>query len=213
MDFWGHVVMDSLGGVSTPIHQRSYDCQAFDEGDGRMRVRGRLTDTKPQGLCLADGQPLTIHDMVVDLIITVPDFTIVAVEATMDVRPYELCTDILGDYQQLVGLSIARGYSRRIRELFGGPGGCSHIGALLQALGPVAIQASWSVATLHDDPADRVSAGGDREARDRRMRMNVDTCHVWADGGQLMTAVELGRSPMRPDWESQRLADLGIAID
>lgn len=90
-----------------------------------MRVRGRLVDTKPLGLGRADGSPLTIHDMVVDLFIAMPDFVIDRVEVTMQVHPYEACTGVVEDYQQLVGLSITRGYSRRVRELFGGPNGCS----------------------------------------------------------------------------------------
>ena len=195
-----------------PIHRRSYDTEAFDEGDGRMRVRGRLVDTKPQGLGLADGQPLVIHDMEVDLVVRVEDFTIEDVEARMAVHPYELCTDVLPDYRKLIGLSITRGYSRKVRELFGGPGGCSHVGALLQALGPVAVQASWSLVNLHADPADRVAAEGDAEQTARRARLNTNTCHVWAEDGPQITAVELGRSPQRPRWETERLRALGVEI-
>lgn len=199
--------------MSTPIHKRTYDCEAFDEGDGRMRVRGRLVDDKPNGLCLADGEPLVIHDMVVDLLVRVPDFIIEDVETTMNVHPYQVCTDILVDYQQLVGLSITRGYSRKVRELFGGPGGCSHVGALLQALGPVAVQASWSMVTLHDDPADWLAIDDDPDDRARRARLNTNTCHVWAEGGEQITAVELGTSPMRPRWETERLRKLGVPLD
>jgi hypothetical protein len=199
--------------VSTPIHVRTYDCEAFAEDDGRMRVRGRLTDNKPQGLGLADGEPLTIHQMVVELYISMPDFIIDQVEVSMEVRPYDLCTAILEDYEKLVGLSITRGYSRRVRELFGGPNGCSHIGALLQALGPVAVQASWSLVTLHEDLARRASPmDGDAEERSRRARLNADTCHVWAEGGEHLTAVELGE-PRRPGWETQRLRQLGLPLD
>ena len=97
-----------------------------------------------------------------------------------------------------------------MRELFGGPGGCSHLGALLQALGPVAVQASWSLATLHDDLSERptiMDAGP--EERERRARMNADTCHVWADGGEHLHAVVLGQ-PRHPQWQTERLRRLGI---
>ena len=176
-----------------------------------MRVRGRLRDTKPLGLGLADGEPLTIHEMVVDLYVTMPDFVIDQVEATMVVHPYELCTGILDDYQKLVGLSITRGYSRTVRQLFGGPNGCSHVGALLQALGPVAVQASWSLFTLHEDLALRSSPVDDAEPEEstRRARLNANTCHVWAEGGEHLTAVTLGET-RRPDWETERLRELGL---
>ncbi len=150
--------------------------------------------------------------MVIDLIVSIPDFIIEAVESTMNVHPYEMCTDVLVDYQKLVGLSITRGYSRKIRELFGGPNGCSHVGALLQALGPVAVQASWSLVTLHQDPSERVNREVDPAERARRLRLNNNTCHVWAEGGEQMTAVELGDNARRPNWESERMRKLGIEI-
>lgn len=198
--------------MSVPIHQRSYDTEAYAEDDGRLRVRGVLTDTKPQGLGLADGEPLTIHQMVVDLYVIVPGFEIVEVKAEMTVHPYELCTAVLPDYQQLVGLSVTRGYSRRVKELFGGPNGCSHVGALLQALGPVAVQASWSLVNLHADPAD-LGGAGDPAAAERRVRLNANTCHVWAEGGEHLAAVASGRVGAAPSWERQRLAELGIVAD
>lgn len=175
-----------------------------------MRVRGTLTDNRPQGLCLADGEPLTIHQMVVDLVVTVPDFVIVEAEAQMKINPYQACTRILPDYDQLVGLSISRGYTRKIRELFGGPGGCSHVGALLVAMGPVAFQASWSMVTLHDDPADRIQDELNAEDQQQRMMLNANTCHVWVEGGEHITAVALGTDPMRPEWETERLRKLGV---
>ena len=197
--------------VPIPIHRRTYDCEAFDDGDGRLRVRGRLLDTKPQGLGLADGTPLDIHDMEVDLVVDTADFSIVDVEARMNVHPYEVCTDVLPDYRKLIGLSVTRGYSRKVKELFGGPAGCSHVGALLIAMGPVAVQASWSLINLHQDLESRVVIDDSPEAkadRARRMRLNANTCHVWVEGGEQLTSVELGTHPMRPGWETQRLRDL-----
>ncbi len=199
--------------TSTPIHLRDYRCAAFAESDGRLRVRGHLVDTKPHGLSRADGTPLVIHDMIVDLYVAMPSFVIDEVDVTMQVHPYEVCTGVLEDYQQLVGLSVTRGYSRRVRELFGGPNGCSHVGALLLALGPVAVQASWSFMTLDEDPAARlVDSDADPEEQGRRARLNANTCHVWAEGGEHLTAVSLGET-RRPGWERERLIELGLDPD
>jgi hypothetical protein len=222
----GYVVFDSgglanfrrlgtignLDRVSIPIHTRSYDCEAFAEDDGRLRVRGRLVDTKEQGLGLIDGEPLEIHNMVIDLFIDPTDFTIVEVIAGMDTHPYDICTDILTDYQRLVGLSISRGYSRKVKELFGGPGGCSHIGALLQAMGPVAVQANWSLVNLRDDLESRIDERTDSDDRARRLRLNTNTCHVWREDGPQIAAVNLGTDPLRPGWETERLQKLGLDI-
>lgn len=200
-------------GESIPIHTRSYATEAFAEPDGSMRVHGRITDTKPHGLCLADGTPLVIHDMAVDIYVHSESFEILRVEADMDVRPYEQCTAILEAYQKLVGVSIARGYSRTVKELFGGPGGCSHIGALLIAMGPVAIQASWSLRNLHAEPTGITGNPDDPAERERRLRMNMNTCHVWAEDGVNIAFIKRGERPPSPDWETARLETLAARDD
>ncbi|MBQ30683.1 MAG: hypothetical protein CL434_12935 [Acidimicrobiaceae bacterium] len=194
-----------------PIHQRSYETEAFDEGDGRMRVRGRLTDNKPQGLCLADGNDLVIHDMCIDLLVDPQTFTIVAVENEMMVRAYSNCEAILPNYQALVGVSITRGYSSRVKKLFGGPNGCSHMSALLQAMGPVAVQATWSFLSLHESLESRLNRSDDPEERERKLRMMVNSCHVWQEEGEHVEIIRKGNW-MRTDWESQRLQTLGVDI-
>jgi len=203
-------VIGIVAAMSQPIHQRSYDCEAFDEGEGRMRVRGHLTDTKPLGLGRADGEPLVIHEMTIDLFVAVPEFKIVGVEADMQVHPYAQCTHVLDDYTQLVGLSITRGYSRRVKDLFGGPNGCSHLGALLTAMGPVAIQASWSLANLDAEPHEMVALTTDPTERAHRLKMNANTCHVWIEGGEHLRRVEQMETPLRPGWEIERLKKLGV---
>ena len=176
-----------------------------------MRLVGRLVDTKPQGLGLADGEPLVIHDMVVELIVAGESFEILDISTTMNVHPYDQCTKVLDTYRQLVGMSIARGYSRKVRELFGGPMGCTHIGALLIALGPVAIQASWGLARLRDDPADwsQLEVDDDDDV-ERRLRLNTNTCHVWSADGEQIARLNRGEDAERPEWEQVRLTKLGL---
>lgn len=198
-----------LARMSILIHRRTYDCEAFDEGDGKLRVRGHLNDTKPNGLALMDGEPLTIHDMSVDLVVQTPSFEIIAVEVEMHEHPYQLCRNILDHYQQLVGLTITRGYTHKVRELFGGPSGCSHVGALLQAMGPVAVQATWSMVNLHENPVESLRNELSQEEKTRRFKLNNNTCHVWAEDGEQMGLVEAGKTPQRPGWEIERLVKLG----
>ncbi len=195
--------------MSHSLHRRVYDCEAFEEGPNTMRVVGRLTDTKPLGLGLADGEPMIIHDMTLQMVVEMPSFTIVDVEADMHVRPYDSCPAVLADYRQLIGRSVTRGYSRTVRELFGGASGCSHLGALLQAMGPVAVQASWGLMTLHEAPGAGL-ANVDEEERLRRLRMNVNTCHVWAEDGEHYKRVEAGDTTGRPEWMQDRLRKLGV---
>lgn len=196
-----------------PIHQRRYETEAFDEGDGTMRVVGRLVDTKPHGLALADGEPLVIHDMTIEMVLAPEGFVIQSINAEMHVHPYGECPGVLASYQQLVGTSIARGYSRRVKELFGGPNGCSHIGALLIALGPVVIQASWGLSRINADPTEFGQPDPDPVETARHMQLNENTCHIWKSDGAQMTRLRSGERTVRPQWETDRLVKLGVIAE
>lgn len=200
------------------IHQRTYTVRAYRESASSFRLRGIVTDLKPAGLYFAeDPDPLPVHHMVVDLVLDYPTLKITDVEVAMDVTPHSDCVDIEPTYQQLVGLSIARGFNRKLKELFAGSLGCTHIGALLQAMAPVAVQTIWSMRTLNDREGVKVSlakAGEDElETRKRAMTFNINSCHMWDDEGRLTTAVMAGDSLEVPVWAVNRLAKLGRSED
>lgn len=192
------------------IHNRTYQTEAFAEDDGRLRVVGRLTDVKPIGLGPEDGEPLVVHDMTLELLIEIPSFEIVDITTEMHTHPYTTCTAILPDYRALVGSSVARGFTHEVRRLFGGPNGCSHLTALLQAMGPVCVQASWALVTIDEPLASLASGASASEAeRERRLRMNTNTCHVWREDGAHLNAVLTGEGDARPDWMRERFVQLG----
>ena len=200
--------------MSTPlnIHNRTYRTEAFAEDDGRLRVAGRLTDIKPIGLGPEDGEPLVVHDLSIELFIELPSFAIVDVTSEMHTHPYDLCTAVLPDYRALIGLSVARGFTNEVRKLFGGPRGCSHLTALLQAMGPVAVQASWAAFSLHEPLATLAAGAIDPVERERRLRMNTNTCHVWREGGDHLDAVLNGTGDARPGWMRERFESLGFPV-
>lgn len=192
------------------IHTRTYEVRTYKLAPDRFLLRGVVCDEKPAGLYVPDDpDPLWMHHMVVDLDVTYPGFEITAVSVEFRERPHGECTDIVGDYQKLVGLSIARGFNARVKELFGGPRGCTHIGALLSAMAPVAIQSGWSmrVGTAHEGQG--TDGPPTDEQRRRGYAMNLNTCHVWAEDGELVNSLKEGRSIEIPLSVRRRLADLG----
>jgi hypothetical protein len=175
------------------LHTRSYDVRAYREAADRLRLRGRVRDEKPPGVTIADDpDPLTIHDMVVDLIVAFPSLEIVDVAVAMNTHPHHECPGVVAHYRNLIGLSIARGFTHRVRELFGGPRGCTHTTALLQAMAPIAIQSMWSMFS-----EDARSAPMTVAERRERMRFNLNTCHVWAEDGRCSACSTRARSRRR----------------
>ena len=126
-----------------PIHQRNILCQGYLRDDGLWDIEGHLCDTKSYGFenrdrgLIAAGEPL--HEMIIRL--TLDDtYTIVAAKAHTAHAPYRLCPAITQAYQGLVGLKIAAGFSRALRQKLGGVQGCTHLTEIVRILATVAMQ-------------------------------------------------------------------------
>ena len=126
-----------------PLHRRSIQIQGYKRDDGLYDIEGHLLDTKPYDFKLAAGiRPAgePIHSMW--LRITVDrDLNIVDADAAMDAMPYAgHCDDIVPAYRKLIGLAIRAGYHQRVKELFAGIRGCTHVTELAGALATAAYQ-------------------------------------------------------------------------
>ena len=193
------------------VHERSYVVRVYRKDDQTLVVRGAVRDQKPAGLYVkGDPDPLTVHHMIVDMTVALPTLEIIAAKAVMEHHPYAGCPTITEHYSNLVGMSVARGYTHKVREIFGGPRGCTHTSALLQAMGPAVVQATWSMRVL----ASRKGGGGAPdmslpENRARAVAANLNTCHVWAEDGEFVANALEGKPPATPLTVGKRLTQLG----
>jgi hypothetical protein len=201
------------------LHDREYRVRAYRKADDLLMIRGAVRDQKPPGLYLEiDPDPLTVHHMQIEVDVAFPSLEIVRAEVTFESHPHESCTGITPHYEKLVGLSIARGFTHEVRSLFGGPRGCTHTTALLQAMAPVAVQCFWSMQASSARRADAEGQTGtkperaDGPARSGRdmWAMNLNTCHVWAEDGELVNKIEAGGPVEVPVFLRARLDHLGI---
>jgi hypothetical protein len=193
------------------LHDREYRVRAFRRSDHALLVRGAVRDQKPPGLYLdGDPEPLTIHHMQVDLEVAFPALEITGATVVFEMHPNDTCPSISEHYGKLVGLSIARGFTHKVRELFGGPRGCTHTTALLQAMAPVAVQCAWSMRMSTMRRSEAADAAPMRPAdREAMWRSNLNTCHIWAEDGDYVEQVRAGNGVPVPVFMRQRLADLG----
>jgi hypothetical protein len=193
------------------LHDREYRVRAYRLADDRLLVQGAIRDQKPPGLYLADDpDPLTVHHMQLSLEIGFPNLEIAAATVHFESHPNTTCPSIVDHYGNLIGLSIARGFTHRVRELFGGPRGCTHVTALLQAMAPVAMQCFWSMAAAgardEGKPSPIGSGGMDDDEAWKRI---IGTCHVWDPDGEAVRARQDGTFPAVPVFLQRRLDALG----
>ena len=173
-------------------------------------MRGAISDMKPEGLYVQDDpEPLEIHQMQVQWIVQLPELEIIDAGVVFETHPHPSCPGIAAHYEKLVGLKVARGFTHKVRELFGGPRGCTHTTALLQAMGPAVVQSTWSVSVKKAREEGLPEGAPDSENRERRIMGNINTCHVWDEDGEHVAAIKAGEAYQPPLQVTERLVQLG----
>jgi DUF2889 family protein len=209
----GYGTVGDLGELDA-LHDREYRVRAYRLSADRFLVRGAVRDQKPPGLYIVDDdQPLTIHHMQIDLEVGFPSLEILAAAVRFETHPHGGCPAIIEHYGGLVGLSIARGFTHKVRELFGGPRGCTHTTALLQAMAPVAVQCTWSMDATGTSTEAGEGAPVALDKRRARWSSNLNTCHVWAEDGEVVRTIEAGGDFETPIPIARRAAQLGVGPD
>ncbi|MBY0399425.1 DUF2889 domain-containing protein [Myxococcota bacterium] len=181
------------------VHTRRYETRVYRISDEELLVRAAVSDMKPPGLYVAgDAEPLEIHQMQLELRVTRPDLCITAASVRFPTHPHTTCPLIAARYAQLVGLSIRRGFTAKVRELFAGSRGCTHTNALIQSMAPAVVQSVWSLAVREGTTLSSRGSKLTPEDRERRIAGNLNTCHVWADGGEHVEKLRRGDSSEFP---------------
>ena len=195
------------------LHTRNYEVRVYHHAEDQLLVRGAISDMKPEGLYVQDDpEPLEIHQMQVQWIVQLPELEIIDAGVVFETHPHPSCPGIAAHYEKLVGLKVARGFTHKVRELFGGPRGCTHTTALLQAMGPAVVQSTWSVSVKKAREEGLPEGAPDSENRERRIMGNINTCHVWDEDGPAVAAREAGADQGPPMWLSERMVELGIRV-
>ncbi|MDO6515170.1 MULTISPECIES: DUF2889 domain-containing protein [unclassified Neptuniibacter] len=162
-------------------HTRRVICEGFKREDGLWDIEAHLIDTKTFSMDYKDrengiippGEPL--HGMSVRITIDM-DLNILDAVASMDYTPFSGCKQITEAYKQLIGLQIARGFTGKIKSLFSGRGGCTHLLELLGPLATTAFQATHQEREL----AENFWQDGDKKPP------MLDTCHALAANGPVV---------------------------
>ncbi|MFT6392077.1 MAG: hypothetical protein ACJA14_001594 [Ilumatobacter sp.] len=210
---------DPVGDDGAPLevlHDREYRVRAFRKRDDLVLIRGAIRDQKPPGLYIdIDPDPLTVHHMQLDIEVAYPSMEIVAANVVFETHPNAECPQIIDHYDGLIGLSVARGFNHKVRDLFGGPRACTHTTALLQAMAPVAVQCVWSMqaAITRRNAANGIEQSSSVVSRSDAWKMNLNTCHVWAEDSPVVASLIAGEPMPAPVFAEERLINLGLKPD
>jgi len=186
------------------LHTRTVTCQGFLRRDGLWDIEGHIVDVKTYAFesewrgTVETGTP--VHEMWIRL--TIDDrMEIKDVAAATDHSPFQICPDILPNFQRLVGVKIGHGFTREVRARLGGTQGCTHIVEMLQQVATVAFQTTVSerarslrkqqkAEAAKKAPPEATADPAQSEPRapdkPRRPPIVVNTCHAWSSDGPLV---------------------------
>jgi hypothetical protein len=151
------------------VHTRQITCHGYKRKDGLYQIEATVFDEKGQTVPFRTRPDILpgerIHSFSLTVVIDA-DYTIRDAAAKTLAAPWPVCTDVAADYRKLVGLRIGPGFNRGVREVLGGPLGCTHLTDLLGQVGNTYMQTSFP----------------DRMARQRRVS---DDPRLWPDKASL----------------------------
>ena len=192
------------GSDEDPVHRRTISVEVFQRGE-HFAVIGTLHDERPwAGGALG---PRDLHRMELGVVVRRADMTIVDAAADMQTYPHAECTDIEPNFHDLVGLSVARGYSNAVQQRFGRERGCSHLEFLARAIGPVVIQG------LTSSGAWEVEKGsGEHPMRDGGFSFLTNTCHIWTEDGAGAQKIAAGWRPGLLGYPAPRAVEVRLRM-
>lgn len=173
---------------NTPkIHTRDIQLTTYPHTDSRVIVHGVLKDRRYTRIFDITGdvlEPGIMHHIDVKLLIKPDPLMIEDAQAQMIHVPLTDCSTTLDTIEQLKGLEIKSGFSKKISAIMGGKKGCTHLCNLIIAMGQEIVQ-GWLVHKRKDKspvPKDLDSL------KDKNFL--VDSCRMWTQNGPKMKHIE-----------------------
>lgn len=176
------------------IHSRSINIDCYELIEGGLLVEGTLTDERffPY-LVYATRQvedPGPIHQMVVSMVISLPEMVIHNVEARMPVIPMPECTEIKNSLERLNNMQIRPGMTGEIRKILGKGAGCLHLTNLVLSMVSAAMQGIWAYFS-------RVRGDRPVEVPDTDLSIMINSCWMWRQGGPLAKKITAKQRELR----------------
>jgi len=157
------------------LHRRSIEHRTWLHEDGALEIEGRLIDTKAYDTRVGFDRELpageAVHDMTIRILLD-PDGTIRDIRLRMESAPFEICPEVIRNFETLRGTSMGRGWNALLSERFGGAGGCRHLVDLLRGMATVVFQSQQG-------------KGWSRNA----LEEFSDSCHAFHKGGPVMVGL------------------------
>jgi hypothetical protein len=166
------------------IQSRQINVKSYDAGAGRVLVVGTLSDDRSVHVYTEDGRsipPGQVHGMTLRLLVGGAPPKILDAEAEMSRFPREQCTETASSVKKLIGLNMAKGFSKEVSKRIGGTKGCLHLFKLALAMATPALHGWANNKRRYKDQVKRGSSF--------TLERVKNSCWVWREEGEVYQEV------------------------
>lgn len=170
-------------GTRERIHGRIVETTNYPFDDSHILSVGRLTDTRYAPSFGFTGRPHEagpLHDFELYLLLHTPDLAIEDIEVKILTVPRPDCEALAHSLDAVIGLTISKGFTGRVKSLAGGRDGCTHLVHLLTTMAPAILQGYWALVDRKRPASEEV---GRRRAAASAKYLR-DSCFTWREGGE-----------------------------
>lgn len=180
--------MGRLSSLATDqAHARTIETSTFEVDETHLLGVGRFKDERMSPTVNLLGirrGPGPFHEMTIRALVRMPDLVIEDIEAEIDTAPFDDCKTLNHSLDALRGVSIARGFTAKVKDASGGPAGCTHLVHLMVTMAPAILQGYWAILDR------RESRAGSKEYAVSSARFLKDSCYAWRQGGRAYSLLE-----------------------
>ncbi len=126
-----------------PVHDRQISCHGYLRDDGLWDIEAKLIDVKHHPLITAQRGTIPTGEKVHHLWLRLTfdhHLKVHFAEANTEIGPFSTCREVNPWYKTLVGMSIKPGWTKKVKQMFAGKRGCTHLTELLPVIATTAIQ-------------------------------------------------------------------------
>ena len=169
------------------IHSRTITVNTYEIDDSSLLIEGDLVDERffPSYYYSRSEflDPGIIHDIRVEMKVSLPRLEITEARAQMRKIPIKECLGVESSAEKIVGIRIKPGFSRDLKERLGGTSGCLHMTTLIYHMGAAAVQGMWAWYS-------RKREGGSTRSLDYDPGILKDSCWLWRENGPFFEKVK-----------------------
>ncbi len=163
------------------IHNRNLDISSYIIDEEHILITGEFKERNLITVYERSGEPIEpniFHHMQIQLLVKSAELKIVDIRVKIPGAPHDnVCREMENSLDKIKGLTIAPGFTSKVKKIAGGIKGCAHLTTLLLSMAPAALQGYWIFET-------REEHRNENSVLDIEKYL-IDTCWAWRKEGPL----------------------------